>query len=361
MDQVKIAIDDGHDTMKVCFGFDEANNEYQCVSVKSLAIRGMQQIASLNKEAPVYAADGETFTMVPDNALGRHLDTRFIEYPKSALNRVLVHHALVESGMGGRAVNVVTGLPVDQYYKGGKKNIELINAKIANISKPVNVITKNISLANIVENRVMSEAIAAVFDIVFNGDGSENIETFELISRRPIAVVDMGGKTLDIATIMENIDGIYYDRSGTENIGVLRLKEEVASKLKNNFTLNNEPPSKYVEEAIRTKQYEVFGELHDISELIESVCREYVVAIQNAMLKRIGDGSDLGAVVFVGGGAALLQSVFGSAIFSEIYQGRCIIPNHPQFSNAIGMWKYATFVAVESVKSTHEAEAATVD
>ncbi|MGK9007660.1 plasmid segregation protein ParM domain-containing protein, partial [Citrobacter europaeus] len=43
-------------------------------------------------------------------------DTRFKDYPRSPLNRVLVHHALRVAGFGGKDVSIATGLPVSYYY-----------------------------------------------------------------------------------------------------------------------------------------------------------------------------------------------------------------------------------------------------
>lgn len=341
---ISVGSDDGHDTIKTCTGYNKATGQYACFSVKSIALFGLHQIVSLNNESAAYATGEEQFTVSGENALGRHLDTRFLDYPKSSLNRVLVQHALVNAGMQGAKVSLVTGLPVDQFYQAGKTNDVLIAAKSENLLKSVKSLNQAVKPACVVRNQVISEGIAAIYDALINGDGSPNTDVEHLVSRRPVAVVDMGGKTLDIATISENAGGIYSDRSGTEEIGVIKLKEKVAALIKSTFKLNNEPPAKYIEEAFRTKQYEIFGQQEDVSAILETCCHEYAASVKNAFLKKVGDGSDLGAVFFVGGGAALLKIVLGEGIFGEIYRGKKIIPEAPEYANARGMWKAATYL-----------------
>ncbi|WP_240533981.1 hypothetical protein [Aeromonas veronii] len=53
--------------------------------------------------------EGGAYTV--NEHLQNYEDTRFKEYPKSALNRVLVHHALRQAGFGGKNVVIATGLP----------------------------------------------------------------------------------------------------------------------------------------------------------------------------------------------------------------------------------------------------------
>ena len=341
-----VGIDDGHGEIKVCFGFNDETGKFDCTSIKSIALSGLNQIVSFNGEGAAYHADGETFSIAGDNALGRPLETRFLDYPKSALNRVLVAHALSKAGFGGMDVAIVTGLPVDQYYQSGRKNDKLISEKQANLCKEVVPVNKNLPLANIVQNAVISEGIGAIYYAMLNGDGSEKDDMISLIERRPITVIDMGAKTLDVATIAEGVEGIYYDKSGTADIGVLKLKEDIAAQIKSEFNLNSEPPAKYIEEAIRTKKYEIFGDINDVSHIVEKFCQEYVEQVKNFVFKKIADGSDIGAVILVGGGTAILKSVFGEAIFGIIYRGKKIIPEDPEYANACGMWLAATYLEV---------------
>lgn len=343
-----IGQDDGHDTVKTVFGYDPETGKYLYGYHKSRASTGLQQVMSVGSQnSSAYETEGQQFTVANGQALLRTLDTRVVNYPVSDLNRVLVNHALSDVGLGGESLYLVTGLPVDQYYKDSKPNIELIENKMNSLSKPVVRIGTGTPMAKIVKQKVVSEAIAAFYDALINHDGSSNASIAQIIARRPVAVVDMGGKTLDIAVVIENVAGVYGARSGTADIGVLSLITKVGARLKSQFNLSNDPPSSHVEEALRTKQYEFFGAMHDASQIVEQACREYLSEVANFFVSKVGDGSDLGAVIFVGGGTALLRSALGDEAFATVYQGKRLVADEPEYANARGMFKFANFILSE--------------
>jgi len=343
-----IGQDDGHDTVKTVFGYDPETGKYLYGYHKSRASTGLQQVMSVGSQnSSAYETEGQQFTVANGQALLRTLDTRVVNYPVSDLNRVLVNHALSDVGLGGESLYLVTGLPVDQYYKDSKPNIELIENKMNSLSKPVARIGTGTPIAKIVKQKVVSEAIAAFYDALINHDGTSIASIAQIIARRPVAVVDMGGKTLDIAVVIENVAGVYGARSGTADIGVLSLITKVGARLKSQFNLSNDPPASHVEEALRTKQYEFFGAMHDASQIVEQACREYLSEVANFFVSKVGDGSDLGAVIFVGGGTALLRSALGDEAFAAVYQGKRLVADEPEYANARGMFKFANFILSE--------------
>lgn len=343
-----IGQDDGHDTIKTCFGYDAATGKYHYGYHKSKASPGIQQVMSVGGQlSSAYETEGQQFTVAGGQALLKTMDTRVVNYPTSDLNRVLVNHALADVGLGGQELYLVTGMPVDQYYRESAPNTELIERKIESLSKPVNRIGAGAPMAKIVRQKVVSEAIAAFYDSYINHDGTLNEAIAQIIERRPVAVMDFGGKTLDLAVVIEKVRGVYGEKSGTADIGVLALMTKVAARIKSQFNLSNDPPASYVEEAMRTKKYEFFGEMHDVSEIVETACREYLAEAQSFFVSKVGDGSDLGAVIFVGGGAALIRSALGDEAFAAVFRGRRIIAIDPEYANARGMWKFATFIVRE--------------
>lgn len=359
-----IGQDDGHDTIKTCYGYDNASKKFRYGYHKSRAVQGLQQILSVGDKAGVaYETEGEQFTVADGQALIRTLDTRILDYPTSHLNRILVNHALADCGLGKESIYLVTGLPVDQYYKGREPNKELIARKIASLAKPVHRIGAGAPLATIGKQSVVSEAIAAFYDALIMPDGSFDAEIEAIIARRPVAVVDLGGKTLDIAVVVENVGGVYGERSGTENLGVLSLITKIGAKLKSEFKLNNDPPATYVEEAFRTKKFELFGEMLDVAAIIDECCTEYLIGVRNFFLTKVGDGSDLGAVLFVGGGTALIRLALGNDAFTSVYKGKCLVAAEPEYANARGMWKFATFILTDEDRNesneANQAKAAT--
>jgi len=342
-----IGQDDGHDTIKTCYGWDPENGGFQYGYHKSRAVSGLEQTMAVGLHSSAggaYVTEDQRFTIAAGQSLLRSLDTRMDGYPLSALNRTLVNHALSDCGLADVPVYLITGLPVDQYYKNGAPHTALIEAKIASLSKPVQRIGAGAGLAKIVKQGVVSEAIAAFYDALIRPDGTIDPDIEKLISRRPVAVIDLGGKTLDIAVIAENVRSVYSDRSGTANIGVLQLLDKVGERIKSEFQLNSNPPTPYVEEACRTKKYELFGEEKDVSQIVEAACRDYLGQVQNYFVSKAGDGSDLGAVLFVGGGSALIQSALGAEAFATVYKGRRLIAEEPEYANARGMWKYGMFI-----------------
>lgn len=350
MKQQLIAIgqDDGHDTIKTCFGYDAATGEYRYGYHKSKASSGIQQVMSVGSQhSSAYETEGQQFTVAGGQALLKTMDTRVVSYPTSDLNRVLVNHALADVGLGGHELYLVTGMPVDQYYKESAPNTELIDRKMESLSKPVTRIGAGASMAKIIRQKVVSEAIAAFYDALIKHDGTRNDAIAQIIDRRPVAVMDFGGKTLDLAVVIEKVRGVYGEKSGTADIGVLALMTKVAARIKSQFNLSNDPPPAYVEEAMRTKQYEFFGEMHDVSEIVETACRDYLAEAQSFFVSKVGDGSDLGAVIFVGGGAALIRSALGDDAFAAVFRGKRIIAIDPEFANARGMWKFANFIVRE--------------
>lgn len=343
-----IGQDDGHDTIKTCLGYDTAAGKYLYGYHKSKASSGIQQVMSVGSQhSSAYETEGQQFTVAGGQALLKTMDTRVVNYPISDLNRVLVNHALADVGLGGDELYLVTGMPVDQYYKESAPNTELIERKIESLSKPVTRIGAGAPMAKIVRQKVVSEAIAAFYDSYISHDGTLNDAIAQIIDRRPVAVMDFGGKTLDLAVVIEKVKGVYGEKSGTENIGVLALMTKIAARIKSQFNLSNDPPAAYVEEAMRTKQYEFFGEMHDVSSIVETACREYLAEAQSFFVSKVGDGSDLGAVIFVGGGAALIRSALGDEAFAGVFRGKRIIAEDPEYANARGMWKFANFIVRE--------------
>jgi plasmid segregation protein ParM len=359
--QLVVGLDDGHDTNKLCMGWDADTNAWRYGYHKSRAVEGLQQVMSLggpDGAGGAYETEGKRYTVAGSQNLLQALDTRMAGYPLSDLNRTLVTHSLAECGLGGTPVYLITGLPVDQYYKDGAPNHDLIETKIESLSKPVVRIGKGPALARIAGQSVVSEATAAFYDALIQHDGEYDPAIEALIARRPIAVLDLGGKTADLVVVAENVSSVYKDHSGTRDVGVLQLLDQVAERIKSDLGLNDNPPLPHVEEACRTKKYELFGEVVDVSTIIVAACEAYLERVKNFFVSKLRDGSSVGAVIFVGGGTALIQSALGDEAFASIYKGRRFIDKDPEYANARGMWKFGMYV-LDATERTIQVRAAT--
>ena len=362
--QLVVGLDDGHDTNKVCFGWDADAKCWRYGYHKSRAVEGLQQVMSMGGTDPAggaYETSGKRFTVAGSQNLLQALDTRMAGYALSELNRILVTHSLAACGLGDTPVYLITGLPVDQYYKNGAPNHELIGKKIESLATPVARIGKGPALAPIAGQSVVSEATAAFYDALIHHDGEYDAGIEAIITRRPVAVMDLGGKTTDLVVVAENVSSVYKDQSGTKDIGVLQLLDQVAEQIKSEFGLNDNPPLPYIEEACRTKKYELFGEDVDVSHIIVAACQGYLDRVKNFFVSKLRDGSTVGAVIFVGGGTALIKSALGEEAFASIFKGKRFIAMDPEFANARGMWKFGMYVleaAERTIQTPTEMQAA---
>lgn len=338
-----VAVDDGHHAIKVCKGLERAD---ECVYVKSRCLQGIHQIVSMSGTAgsinASYETGGEEFTTSDAGALAGHAETRHVHYQTSAMNRVLVHHALHRAGFAGEHVEIIVGLPIGEYFQGERKHDALIQAKIASLTTPVRPLTAKAEPVVIEAVHVRAEGVMAYFDQLYRADGQLNDDFARLTARRPLAVVDIGGKTCNIVVITEGEQkGIYQQRSGSELIGALEFRDAVSDALRARFKLQGNPPADYAEEAIMTGMYEIHGRDEDVSALVANARAAFASRITSAIARKVGSGDDLAGMAFVGGGVELLG---GEAWAKTVYAGRVIVPVAPVFANARGMYKSASFV-----------------
>ena len=341
---IPVGCDDGHHSVKLVFENPENPGTLKEVSYRSSAFKGTGQFISLQGANDTYESDGDTLTVSAEQALGFTLDTRFSGYPLSSLNRILVSHALSHAGFDGQCVKIVTGLPYDQYYSTHQKNQALIDGKISSLKKSVSA-KDGRDMPRIVRSDVVSEGVASVFDLLMNPDESLRDEYAKLIVR-PISIVDLGGKTLDMVTLQENCRGIYAEFSGTREVGTLRLIANLSAAIKQEFNLSGDPSRDYVDQSFKTGKYFCHGEDHDITHLIRQEAQNYINSITRSVAEIASSQSELGATVYVGGGAALLKNTFGVEIFSEFNAGKVIVPDSPEFANARGMYYKASQLEV---------------
>lgn len=333
-----VGVDDGHYAVKV------VTEDGRCLSVPSRARAGRHLISwqpgGEDSEGGLYTTDeGVAYTVHPH--LGECADTRFRDFPKSDLNRVLVHHALRRAGFGGQPVSIATGLPVAYYYLGGVQNHALIAAKIANLARPVQC--EEGPCAQIVRNVVTTEAIAAYFDAIMDMDGTPTA-AYDETQAGAVGVIDVGGKTTDCAVILPGGGHVDTNRSGSSDVGVLQLSDAVEAKLRAQFGFDNVPP-RMVESAIATGFIRIYGRQEPVAKIIEDARQALAESIMSIVRSKIGNGKDLEWVLFVGGGSIVMRHY----LMGHFPNAR--MPERPEYANARGMLKVAKFVSTAS----HEA------
>ncbi|MBJ8931589.1 ParM/StbA family protein [Citrobacter freundii] len=330
-----VGVDDGFFSIKVFTG-DKS------ISIPSRAAKGITLVDSGDGDTGfIFNTDsGDTFT-VDANVPGA-LDTRTLttDYPVSNVNRVLVHAALVAAGLGGEECEIVTGLPVSHYYlPNTDKNEFLVSKKKESISKPVTCgVEGNTPVAQISRNEVCSEAIAAFIDQMIDNDGNQTANA-DSLKNGVTCVIDIGGQTTDCAVLNPGMR-INMQRSGSSEVGVLYLYDEIKIKLATKFSINISSITKrQVESALKNGSISIYREVHDVSHEVEQCKASLFDRIQTAINEHVGDDSDIETLIFVGGGAI----VFGTEI-QNAYRG-ALIPAEPEFANARGMYKLIRFMA----------------
>ncbi|ODP35154.1 hypothetical protein A9762_11805 [Pandoraea sp. ISTKB] len=328
----RVGVDDGHNGIKI------VTEEGKAIHLPSRVVSAGELIALGDSGENIYeVASGAKFAV---SASLPYVDTTFADYATSDINRVLVHHGLVLAGLGGKRVSIVTGLPVEDYYVANKPNRIFIDRKVANLvggGAAVSNANPAIQCAHIESHRVVSEGIAAFFDLLFDDDGNERESVVGQVERGSIAIVDIGGKTTDTAVLINGGSSIDARRSGTDRLGALSLHSAVLNALKAKHSLSSLLPSQ-VDVAVNTGKVRFFGQEVDCADVVDAEKAVLAAQIIEAMNRKLRDGSDLEAVYFVGGGSALLrkqlEGLYPHAIFVE----------DPQFANARGMLKAAKFV-----------------
>lgn len=325
-----VAVDDGYAQIKVAGdSLDKKVPSPILSSFRSSVKHG--SIGSLNGNGAIgfyETDDGRTQMTVSDLVPGEA--TQFDGFHVSAMDRILVNHALISTGYSGKKVDLWVGLPVSDFFKGVEKNVDLIERKKKNLEEKVrNAVPDGEAVADLVSINVGCQAVSAFVDYLIDDTGEERDVPIERI-----AVVDIGGRTTDIAMII-NGSTFVPEKSGTENIGVLDVMNELQSLIHKEFNVSEVLSSSVLDRALRTGKIKVWGKERDISSLVENASSGPVHKLERMIIQKLGKGSDLDAILFVGGGASCFSSI------KSIFPHNGVLMDNAEFSNARGLYKYA--------------------
>lgn len=324
MPSIKVGVDDGHAMTKIVF-YDD-NGAATQIAIASSARSGVHSTTSIVdvgglKIFPGYQTDGSQFTV------GDFRDaesTRFDDFPFSSMNRAIVHHALRVAGLGGRSVDIGTGLPLSRFYSQGKRNSSVISKKQESLSKTISAMDRS-PMASIKSNRVFAEGLAAYIDYAMDIHGELLVDLNE-----SIGIIDIGGRTTDIAVVVPEAT-LDHSRSGSENIGVLDLIEAIGISFTRKY--GDVQPHHMLNKSLRTRSVKMWGKDVDIGEIIDECAKSVLERIMRETNRRLGSGIDLDKILLVGGGAIVFSGA--ASQYPNI-----TIPKDPEFSNARGFAKY---------------------
>lgn len=324
-----IGCDDGYDETKIVL------EDGTCLKIPSQAKAGEQTNVQLK------GGESKLFTYETNEGkytLGniRETDpTSFDGYPLSAMNRVIVAHAMRSAGVSASdEIIVASGLPLKKFYHAGKPNKDLINAKIKNLlTNDVRGIGGYVA-PKIIKHEVLSEGIAAWMDYVLTEDAAGRLYFDEELIQMRMAFIDIGGRTTDIAVVRGG--ELEMDRSDTIEVGMLNVKEDLSQEIYKE--LGAEVTSEQIREAMETGRIKLWGQSHDITPILQSKLRENAQRIENASKKCLKTASDIDLVVFVGGTVTRMEPYIDGWFRNQT------IGDMPGFANARGMSKFVRFM-----------------
>lgn len=340
LDHRYVGVDDGHSCIKVYVGRSgdlQDPIQFKMFSRAKVGIANMGEDDTINRELVV--VDGDIYTV--NENLPDFESTQNDNYPLSKLIKALVYQAVRNADVGRNKVKIATGLPVSKFYTTGMQkmmNKDLLINKKNHLLSMNNVFnkfdaSKNLPQIEFIDHKVFCEANAAYYDVLLDdlGEFTEIAESYELF-KYGAAVIDIGGRTTDCVVINPGGGSLNAARSGTKNLGILDLMEELRNDLKNKFKWSFISETA-LNQALRTGIYGAGIKKVDISEMVEAHKESLFKRLEAFIDSTIGDASDVPAIILVGGGSYILGDIIKSK-YSNI-----IIPEDQEFSNARGFYK----------------------
>jgi plasmid segregation protein ParM len=261
--------------------------------------------------------------------------TSFDDYPLSAMNRVIVAHALRQAGVkSDDEIICATGLPLKKFYKGGDLNRELIGAKTKNLLINDVICTDGYRAPKIIQHEVLSEGVAAWMNYVIEEDESGRLSFNEEYLDMRMAFVDIGGRTTDIAVVRQG--ALEMDRSNTVDIGMLKVKTDISQEIYKQF--DAKVSTEQMREIIEKGRLKLWGKSHDVSHIVKEKLGENSQRIYSEVKDTLKDASDIDMVVFVGGSINKMSEFVNNWFVNQT------IGEFPGYANAMGMAKYVRYL-----------------
>lgn len=323
-----VAIDDGFDYTKVKTRTQVARipSSVSLTPSKTIKVMGEDNVEH------VYVIDGKRYAVGPKVSA---IDTRFEGFTFDPANLAIAMDGIRRVVEPGTPVHVICGVPLSRFYfPTGAVNTDIVAMKSAAWSRHVQL-EKGSALPRITKVSVIAEAVAAWFDYVID----DNYVEIEDRVHDFMAVVDIGGRTTDIAVFQDG--NINLDLSGTLDSGMINVQKAVE-----NVLVSKAPGTKfardYLEAAVRNQKAKVgAGGPVDLSNVVQDERRAVAQQIKMFMSSRFGSQLPLMTrILFVGGGAEALQLEL-----RESFDGVAEFAVDSQMANARGMLKFGVTVA----------------
>jgi len=356
---VNVGIDDGHDGIKVYFGASDGISAPVKAQIQAKAQKGFGEAvdvsaAELDKMTiKVDGVDGgePTTYLVDADFVTDKIDTRTNTYPYSALNLALITQAIrqVRPALEGvTGLKIIAGLPANQYYDktAGGKNDELIDKKVASLKtlsraySPADKNLPNEGRFDAIEAEIMPEGYGIAFNLMFDDD-LKPTEYYEEFRQHGCVIVDIGGRTVDVVTVMPRTCKPKGSELLSFDKGVLYLREAIATTLTERLNLKTNLNENSVDMVLKTGWFgrKNSPKAHDVTDILEEIKLKHVKEIYNSIKGVLDSNEAMGGVILSGGGSVLLGEMLKEVIDKENHQCEIILPDEMVFGNAKGFWK----------------------
>lgn len=321
-----IGADDGYDETKIAL----PNGE--CIRIPSLAKSGISDMISVDEsESKVFIYDTSDGSFTTGQVLESD-STSFDEYPVSAMNRVIVSHALRVAGLdASHKLTICSGLPLKRIYRASTLNKPLIASKTNNLLANDVSAKDGYKLPVVSKHRVLAEGLAAWFDYVIErneeGQLSRNIDSYQ----KRTAIIDIGGRTTDIAVVQSGT--LDYERSSTILAGMLSVKERIRESVYDEFD-GIELTNEQLFTALHENRIKLWGQWENVSSIVNMAQEEVSKRIYAESMRKLKKAADIDDVIFVGGTVNKFEPLLANWFRNQR------IAEEPAFANARGMQKF---------------------
>ena len=337
MSKYIFAVDDnGHSHHKLAYMVE---GQIKTLKVPSIVGDGANPITDTNGiPQDTYKVNDRFFCC--NSQIQSPIDLRHEGYQAGDENKALVAHTIIQADLPQAPIILGVTLPWRQaFLKDGKPNSRHTKEVAEHFaSTDVINLTTNQPIT-IVKAKPYSEGLSAFFDWGIDEKGS--LEAVDKL-QGPVAVVDIGGSTTDIITVLGgsslNLD---HSRSDTKKVGVLDAKEQVASALSRalqaqsgiNPDTDGGIPDWMLQEVFSSGKIKVGQGIEiDITEQVDKICGNVASQILSFIKTTLGNPLGYQALVIAGGGAIVfkkyLKTPYPHASFLD------------EFANARGALKF---------------------
>lgn len=154
-------------------------------------------------------------------------------------------------------------------------------------------------------------------------------------SEQTYAIIDIGQLTVDKATVVEG-KVRRENASGSSNDGIIKIIEELREYIADSESFGDFLSVKETQEILKAGKYISYGEEHDLTDVIAKLKTNYTKYIMTRLQQTDKNiFKKFSKIFFVGGGAYYIN-IHEAGLMANIPEKAFIIPENPEFFNAIG-------------------------